>query len=121
MADALSRRYILLTTLDAKLFSFEYIKELYVEDHDFANVFNACEKTAFNKIYKHDGFLFRENNLCVCLSSLQELLVREAHGGGLMEHFGVKKTLDVLEEHFIWPCMKSNVNTFCERCVTCTS
>jgi hypothetical protein len=26
--------------------------------------------------------------------------VSEAHGGGLMGHFGVVKTLDVLHEHF---------------------
>jgi hypothetical protein len=35
---------------------------------------------------------------CVC--SLRELLVREAHGGGLMGHFGVAKTLGILHEHF---------------------
>ncbi|KAK1615004.1 hypothetical protein QYE76_020521 [Lolium multiflorum] len=27
----------------------------------------------------------------------------EAHGGGLMGHFGVKKTEDVLAAHFFWP------------------
>ena len=32
-------------------------------------------------------------------SSICELLVREAHGGGLMGHFGVRKTLDVLHKH----------------------
>jgi hypothetical protein len=29
-----------------------------------------------------------------------ELLIHEAHGGGLMEHFGIVNTLDVLHEHF---------------------
>ena len=33
--DALSRRYALLSTLDAKLLGFEHIKELYAEDHEF--------------------------------------------------------------------------------------
>ncbi|XP_062227319.1 uncharacterized protein LOC133925396 [Phragmites australis] len=27
----------------------------------------------------------------------------EAHGGGLMGHFGVKKTEDILADHFFWP------------------
>ena len=36
VADALSRRYALLTSLDAKLIGFEYVKELYEHDFDFA-------------------------------------------------------------------------------------
>ena len=43
--------------------------------------------------------MFRENKLCVPNSSMRELLVHEAHRGGLMGHFGVRKTLDVLHEH----------------------
>ncbi|KAL5820915.1 hypothetical protein ACOSQ3_022797 [Xanthoceras sorbifolium] len=119
VADALSRRYVLLSTLDARLFGFNYIKELYVEDADFGNVFNACEKVAFGKFYRHDGFLFKETKLCVPKSSLRELLVREAHGGGLMGHFGIAQTLDVLHEHFFWPHMKRDVERICEKCITC--
>uniref|UniRef100_A0A2N9FXY3 Reverse transcriptase domain-containing protein n=1 Tax=Fagus sylvatica TaxID=28930 RepID=A0A2N9FXY3_FAGSY len=89
VADALSRRYALISTLNAKLLGFEYVKELYVNDDDFASVFAACEKAAF------------------------------AHGGGLMGHFGVRKTLDVLHEHFFWPKMKRDVERVCSRCVTC--
>ena len=58
MADALSWRYALLSTLDAKLLGFEHVKELYVNDQDFGNVFNACEKGAFGKFNRHNGFLF---------------------------------------------------------------
>ncbi|KAH9686162.1 Endonuclease [Citrus sinensis] len=119
VADALSRRYALISTLNAKLLGFEYIKELYVNDPDFANVFNACEKVAFGKFYRHDGLLFKENKLCVPRSSLRELLVHEAHGGGLMGHFGIAKTLDVLKEHFFWPHMKRDVERICEKCITC--
>ncbi|GKU88729.1 hypothetical protein SLEP1_g2959 [Rubroshorea leprosula] len=55
VADALSRRYTLISTLSAKLLGFEHIKELYANDPDFANVFNACEKIAFDKFYRHEG------------------------------------------------------------------
>ena len=83
VADALSRRYVLLSTLDVRFLGFEHIKELYKDDSDFANVYNACETSAFEKFYRLDGYLFKESRLCVPLSSMRELLVREAHGGGL--------------------------------------
>ena len=47
------------------------------------------------------------------------MLVRESHGGELMGHFGVVKTLSVLWEHFYWPHMKRDVERLCGRCVTC--
>ncbi|GKV10849.1 hypothetical protein SLEP1_g22159 [Rubroshorea leprosula] len=115
VADALSRRYTLISTLSAKLLGFEHIKELYANDPDFANVFNACEKAASDKFYRHDGFLFRENRLCVPNCSLRELVIRESHAGGLMGHFGVRKTLDILNDHFFWPHMKHDVERMCER------
>ncbi|KAH9648159.1 WD REPEATS REGION domain-containing protein [Citrus sinensis] len=62
-----------------------------------------------------DALSRRENKLCVPHSSLRELLVREAHGGGLMGHFGIAKTLNVLKEHFFWPHMKRDVERICEK------
>uniref|UniRef100_A0A2N9FMT4 Integrase catalytic domain-containing protein n=1 Tax=Fagus sylvatica TaxID=28930 RepID=A0A2N9FMT4_FAGSY len=119
VADTLSRRYVLLTSMSAKLLGFEYVKDMYADDANFSDVYKACDKTAFGKFYKHDGYLFKESKLCVPSCSMRELLVREAHGGGLMRHFGVKKTLDILHEHFFWPKMKKDVNRICGRCITC--
>jgi hypothetical protein len=50
---------------------------------------------------------------------MRELLVREAHEGGLMGNFGVVKTLDVLHEHFYCPTMKKHVQCICDKCITC--
>ncbi|XP_073260728.1 uncharacterized protein [Populus alba] len=119
VADALSRGYVLLHTMNTRLLGFEYVKELYDNDSDFAEIYNACGHSAFGKFYLMDGYLFKENRLCVPASSLRELLVREAHGGGLMGHFGVAKTLDVLHEHFYWPKMKRDVQRICEQCIAC--
>ena len=55
----------------------------------------------WNKFVVNDGFVFRANKLCIPASSVRLLLLQEAHGGGLMGHFGVKKTEDVLATHFL--------------------
>ena len=65
VANALSRSYSLVSTLNAKLLGFEYVKELYANDDDFASVYGACNKVAFGKFYRLDGYLFRENRLCI--------------------------------------------------------
>ena len=105
-------------TLNSKLLGFEHIKELYTDDHGFSVKYQACEKTAVGKYFKYDGYLFRENKLCVTNCYLRDLLVRESHGGELMGHFGVVKTLSVLWEHFYWPHMKRDVERLCGRCAT---
>ena len=119
VADALSRRHVLLTSMSAKMLGFECVKDMYANDADFSDVYLACDKAAFGKFFKHDGYLFRESKLCVPHCSMRELLVREAHGGGLMGHFGVRKTLEILHEHFFWPRMRRDVIRICGRCITC--
>jgi hypothetical protein len=105
--------------LDARFLGFEHIKELYKDDSDFANVYNAYETLIFGKFYRLDGYLFKESRLCVPLSYMRELLVREAHGGRLRGHFGIVKTLDVLHEHFYCPKMKKDVQRICNKYITC--
>ena len=64
-------------------------------------------------------FLVKDKRLCVPKSSIREVLVKEAHEGGLMGHFGVQKTYDILHEHFYWPHMKSDVHSLCDKCLVC--
>jgi hypothetical protein len=54
----------------------------------------------WNKYMLQDGLLYRANKLSVPASSVRLLFLQEAHGGGLMGHFRVKKTEDVLAAHF---------------------
>jgi hypothetical protein len=51
------------------LLGFEYVKELYDNDSDFAEIYNACGHSASGKFYLMDGYLFKENRLCVPASS----------------------------------------------------
>ena len=53
---------------------------MYTNDDDFSAIYHACEKTSFEKFYKLDGYLFKENQLCISKSSTRELLIKEVHG-----------------------------------------
>ena len=119
VADALSRRYALISILETRLLGFETLKDYYKEDVDFADVFAKCERGAHEKFVLQNGFLFKENRLCVPKHPIRELLVREAHGGGLAGHFGITKTLEILKEHFHWPKMLGDVQRVVSKCVTC--
>ncbi|KAL2228770.1 UNVERIFIED_CONTAM: hypothetical protein Sindi_1856700, partial [Sesamum indicum] len=110
VADALSRRYVLHSIMDAKILGFELIKDLYANDVDFGKVFGNCNPSiGWDKFYLHDGFLFRANQLCVPNYSIRSLLLKKTHSGDLMGHFGVSKTLGVLSEHFYLPKMCRDV------------
>jgi hypothetical protein len=90
-----------LTQLDYKIFGLETIKEQYVHDDDFKDVFMQCKDgKAWNKFVVNDGFVFRANKLCILASFVRLLLLQEAHEGGLMGHFGAKKKEDILASHF---------------------
>ena len=120
IADALSRRYTMLSQLEFKIFGLETIKDQYVHDADFKDVMQNCkEGRMWNKFVVNDGFVFRANKLCIPASSVRLLLLQEAHGGGLMGHFGVKNTEDILATHFFWPKMRRDVERFVARCTTC--
>jgi hypothetical protein len=96
------------------------VKDLYVDDADFKDVFAHCVNgKPWGKFHLQDGFLFCANKLCVPTSSVRLLLLQEAHGGGLMAHFGVYKTHEVLAAHFFWPRMCKDIERIVARCITC--
>ena len=61
----------------------------------------------------------RANKLCIPESSLRLLLLQEAHGGGLMGHFGRDKTFATLSKNYFWPKMYRDASHFTNRCSTC--
>ena len=120
VADALSRKSVLLNQLEVKVLGLESLKEMYKNDPKFSEPYNHCKDgKGWEKYHIHEGFLFRANKLCVPNSSVRLLLMQESHGGGLTGHFGQKKTYELLGDHFYWPKMRRDVTRFVERCVTC--
>ncbi|KAF3630335.1 putative 60S ribosomal protein L7-3-like [Capsicum annuum] len=128
VADDLSRKHVLVSTLSSKLMGFESLKSLYPEDPHFAPIYRESEELERDRwvtdkgshpYTKFDGYLFKGRRLCVSSSSWREFCVRKAHNGGLMGHFGVEKTLKILEEQFYWLRMHKDVARICGQCVEC--
>uniref|UniRef100_A0A251TRQ2 RNA-directed DNA polymerase n=1 Tax=Helianthus annuus TaxID=4232 RepID=A0A251TRQ2_HELAN len=119
VADALSRRRALLTSLQLQVEGFDIFRGLYVDDPDFSEAWKSCQ-TAPTKGYSvQDGFLFRSNQLCVPKCSLRDAIILESHQGGLAGHFGRGKTLKFVQERFYWPKMSTDVARVIDRCRTC--
>jgi hypothetical protein len=92
---------------------------LYATDVDFKGAYENCrEGRTWNKYVLQDGLLYHANKLCVTSSSVRLLFLQEVHGGGLIGHFRVKKTEDVLTTHFFWPKMRHDVERYVSRCTT---
>ena len=56
---------------------------------------------------------------CIPQGTHRKLLVKESLEGGLMGHFGVDKTLELLKGKFFWPHMRKDVQRHCHRCISC--
>jgi hypothetical protein len=110
----------MLSQLNFKIFGLQTVKEQYADDSDFEDIVMHCKGgKPWGKFHVNDGFLFRANKLCIPASSVRLLLLQEAHGGGLMGHFGVCKTQEILAVHFFWPQMRRDMERFVARCTTC--
>ena len=74
-ADALSRRYLLLSTLESKVLGFEIIKGLYVHDENFKEIYEKCATHPHGLFHLEHGFLFKGTRLCIPKSGFRELLI----------------------------------------------
>ena len=125
MANALSRRALLLQESTIQVLGFEHLKDLYQADTDFKEAYEACQNPVLrNKIpwldYNlQEELLFRGGPLCIPDCSMRENLVREKHSGGLEGHFGINKTLEQLGHFYYWPKMSRDVQRYVTRCKVC--
>ncbi|GJX74609.1 RNA-directed DNA polymerase [Tanacetum coccineum] len=85
-ADALSRRYSLLTSLQPKVLGFELLQNEYPSDPDFGDIYTSCQSHAKGEFHICNGFLFRTQQLCIPRHSIRLVIIQEAHEGGLAGH-----------------------------------
>ena len=70
VADALSRRYALVSTLRVSVLGFDSLVTLYTTDPFFAKVWCDLQQGVRSAFSLVDGFVFKDNRLCVPESSL---------------------------------------------------
>jgi len=78
--DTLSRRYLLLSTLEAKVLGFECIKGIYAPDEDFKEIPEKCLQHAYGLFLLGDGFLFKGTQLCIPRSGSGEPSFKRSMG-----------------------------------------
>ena len=125
VVDALSKRSLVIQESKNQILGLEFMKELYAQDSNFQEAFEACKSTIHNDRGKweefmiQDGLLFRNNQLCIPKCSIRENLFREKHSRGLAGHFGHDKTFEQLQHFYYWPKMRSEVQKFVNNCKIC--
>ena len=100
VADVLSRRSLVIQECKVQILGFEFMKELYAQDSDLQEAYEACkipvqyDRGKWEEFMIQDGLLFRNNQLCIPKCSMRENLIKEKHSGGLASHFGHEKTFE---------------------------
>jgi hypothetical protein len=74
VTDALSHRHSLLTSIRLQVRGFEIFQHLYHDDPDFATAWKNCPTRPFHEFTKHEGFLFKNNRLCVPRCSFRDAI-----------------------------------------------
>ncbi|GJS54906.1 RNA-directed DNA polymerase [Tanacetum coccineum] len=93
VADALSHRYSLITTMHIRVQGFDSFRGLYCDDLDFREIWIKCDNGPSQQFSKLDGYLYKGARLCIPLCSLREAI-------------------------FYWPKMERDVNKLLDRCRT---
>jgi len=108
VVDTLSRQHPLLAVMEARVLGFKFIQELYHDDEDFKPSLNDQDNHKHRPYTSQEGFFFKGN---------PKVLVKDTNGGGLVPHFGINKSIDMLKEHVFCPKMGGDVHQVISKCL----
>ena len=95
--------------------------EQYVEDKDFKKVYaSLIHGKQEENYYVHNQLLYHLSKLCIPEKERVHV-IREAHSSLIAGHFGVSKTLSVLQNHCYCSQMQENVAKYIRGCVMCAT
>jgi hypothetical protein len=123
VVDALSRKCLILQEFHVKTLGFDSLKDMYRDDSDFKDAYEACEnpilrdRSQWIEYLIQDGLLFKGNQLCILKSSMRENLLKEKHSGGLDGHFDHEETFAQLNNLYYWLGMRKDVKKFVNICI----
>jgi hypothetical protein len=93
--------------------------QLYETDPDFASTYQMLgAKVVVDNFHLQDGLLCRLGHICVP-SSERAKLIWEAHYSWVEGHFGIEKTMSMLQNNFYWPKLRQKVSKYIKSCTTC--
>jgi hypothetical protein len=116
--DCLSRPLVAELTTVLHSYGHEASKwpQLYQQDPDFATTYQLLGTGAtVTNFHIHVIILCHLGHLCVPTSECAKL-IWEAHYNQVAEHFGVEKTVAILQKHFYWPKLRHDVNKYIRYC-----
>jgi hypothetical protein len=121
VADYLSRPLVttLTTVLDSCCHEIFKWPHIYETKPDFSTTYKMLgANSVVANFHIQDGLLFHLGHLCVPSSECAKL-IWEAHYSWVVGHFGVEKTVVVLQKHFYWPKLRQDVGKYIRSCTAC--
>ena len=106
VADALSRKNLMVQESQIQVLGFDFLKELYKYDLDFKKAYEVGlspaqrDRGPWNDYTLHDGLLFKDNKRCIPQWSMRENFIQEKHTGGLVGHFSIEKIVGHLRHYY---------------------
>jgi hypothetical protein len=90
--------------------------QLYETDPDFTTTYQMLGANAVvDNFHLQDGLLCRLGHICVP-SSERAKMIWESHYSWVAGHFGVEKTVAMLQKHFYWPKLRQEVSKYIRSC-----
>lgn len=117
VADALSRRVMVLSVLRVQVTRFHTVPNFYVGDRDFGHIWVGVKTGQPGEYILQEDFLFHGPRLYAPECSLQEKLIVKIHAGSCAGHgsgAGIR-----LEEKYYWQHMRLDLVRFVAHFRTC--
>jgi hypothetical protein len=93
--------------------------QLYQQDPDFATTYQLLGTGAtVTDFHIQDRLLCHLGHLCVPTSERAKM-IWESHYSRMAGHFGMEKTVVILQKHFYWPKLRQDVSKYIRSCTAC--